>query len=60
VSWNWGSNNPSGAVAEVAKEGDIAIESNKGNTINKSAEPENPAVHIERPGNDVVKNASDL
>ena len=26
----------------------------------KNAEPDNPAVHIERPGNDVVKKASEL
>jgi hypothetical protein len=60
VSWQWGSNKPSGEVAEVVKEGQAAIESNKGNTITKNAEPNDPAVHITRPGNDVVKNASEL
>jgi hypothetical protein len=47
-------------VAEVKEQGEIAIESNRGNTIKKNADPENPAVHIERPGNDVVKRASEL
>jgi len=60
VSWNWGSGKPSGEVAEVKEQGDIAIESNRGNIIKKKAEPENPVVHIERPGNDVVKRASEL
>jgi hypothetical protein len=30
------------------------------NTIKKNAAPDNPAVHIERSGNDVVKRASEL
>ncbi|KAJ8111899.1 hypothetical protein OPT61_g5616 [Boeremia exigua] len=60
VSWNWGSGQPGGKVAEVKEQGEIAIESNRGNTIKKNAEPENPAVHIERSGNDVVKRASEL
>jgi hypothetical protein len=60
VSWQWGSGAPGGTVAEVAKEGEIAIESKKGNTIKKNADPENPAVHVERSGNDVVKRASEL
>ncbi|KAF3007420.1 hypothetical protein E8E13_002977 [Curvularia kusanoi] len=60
VSWNWGSGQPGGEVAEVKEKGEIAIESNRGNTIKKNAEPENPAVHIERSGNDVVKRASEL
>jgi hypothetical protein len=42
------------------KEGEAAIESKKGNTITKSAMPNDPAVHVTRPGNDVVKNASEL
>jgi hypothetical protein len=60
VSWSWGSGQPGGTVAEVKEQGEIAIESNRGNTIKKNASPENPAVHIERPGNDVVKRASEL
>lgn len=60
VSWSWGNGQPEGKVAEVAKEGEIAIQSNRGNTIKKNADPEDPAVHIERPGNDVVKRASEL
>jgi hypothetical protein len=60
VSWQWGSGQPGGEVAEVKEQGEIAIESNRGNTIKKNADPENPAVHVERPGNDVVKRASEL
>ncbi|KAK4997016.1 hypothetical protein LTR66_003506 [Elasticomyces elasticus] len=60
VSWNWGSGHPSGTVGEIAKEGELSIKSNKGNTIKKNADPEDPAVHIERAGNDVVKRAHEL
>ncbi|OQO10733.1 hypothetical protein B0A48_04033 [Cryoendolithus antarcticus] len=60
VSWSWGSGQPGGTAAEVAKEGEISITSKKGNEIKKKASPDNPAVHIERPGNDVVKRASEL
>ncbi|KAI9661123.1 MAG: hypothetical protein M1821_009450 [Bathelium mastoideum] len=60
VSWQWSGGRPGGTAAEVAKEGQVAIESHRGNTIAKNAEPDNPAVHVERPGNDVVKKASEL
>jgi hypothetical protein len=60
VSWNWGSGQPGGEVAEVKEQGEIAIESHRGNTIKKNASPDNPAVHIARSGNDVVKRASEL
>lgn len=60
VSWKWGNGAPSGEVAEIATEGEIAIQSNKGNTIKKNASAEDPAVHITRPGNDVVKRAHEL
>ena len=60
VSWNWGGGAPGGKVAEIKEHGDIAIQSKKGNTIKKKAEPGNPAVHVERSGNDVVKKASEL
>ncbi|KAK8193980.1 hypothetical protein BKA81DRAFT_281936, partial [Phyllosticta paracitricarpa] len=60
VSWKWGDNKPSGTVAEVAKEGEVTVDTHRGNTISKQAEPDNPAVHVERPGNDVVKKASEL
>ncbi|RVX68183.1 hypothetical protein B0A52_08691 [Exophiala mesophila] len=60
VSWNWGGGAPGGKVAEKKTEGEIAITSKKGNKIKKNAEPNNPAVHIERSGNDVVKKASEL
>merc|ERR1712000_242073 len=35
-------------------------EPKKGNKVKKNAEPDNPAVRIERSGNDVVKKASEL
>ncbi|KAI1849598.1 hypothetical protein JX265_007937 [Neoarthrinium moseri] len=60
VSWNWGGGAPGGTVAEKKTEGQVAIKSKRGNTIKKNAEPDNPAVHIERSGNDVVKKASEL
>ncbi|KAI9693565.1 MAG: hypothetical protein M1820_009131 [Bogoriella megaspora] len=60
VSWQWSGGRPGGTAAEVAKEGEVAIQSHRGNTIKKNAEPDNPAVHVERPGNDVVKKASEL
>jgi hypothetical protein len=60
VSWNWGSGAPGGKVAETKEHGEIAIQSKRGNTIKKNAEPGNPAVHIARSGNDVVKKASEL
>ncbi|KAJ8125917.1 hypothetical protein O1611_g7720 [Lasiodiplodia mahajangana] len=60
VSWNWGGGAPGGTVAETKDEGSIAIKSKAGNTIKKNASPDNPAVHIARSGNDVVKRASEL
>ena len=60
VSWNWGGGAPGGTVAEKKTEGEIAIKSKKGNTIKKNASKDNPAVHIERSGNDVVKRVSEL
>ncbi|KIW65377.1 hypothetical protein PV04_07642 [Phialophora macrospora] len=60
VTWNWGSGQPGGTVAETKKEGELAITSKRGNKIKKNADPSNPAVHIERSGNDVVKRASEL
>ncbi|KKY26721.1 putative hmg-i hmg-y dna-binding conserved site [Phaeomoniella chlamydospora] len=60
VSWNWGSGHPGGEVAEKKTQGEVSIKSHRGNTIKKIAEPDNPAVHIARSGNDVVKKASEL
>ena len=60
VSWSWGGGKPSGEATEIAKEGEIAIQSSKGNTIKKNADPDDPAVHVSRPGNDVVKRAHEL
>ncbi|EXJ87825.1 hypothetical protein A1O1_04752 [Capronia coronata CBS 617.96] len=41
-------------------EGELAITSKRGNKIKKNADPSNPAIHIARSGNDVVKRASEL
>jgi Hypervirulence associated proteins TUDOR domain len=60
VSWPWGSGAPGGTVAEKKTHGEIAIKSKRGNTIKKNASPDNPAVHIERSGNDVVKRVSEV
>ncbi len=60
VSWNWSGGQPGGKVVETKDEGEIAIKSKRGNTIKKNASPSNPAVHIGRSGNDVVKRASEL
>ncbi|KAI1249798.1 hypothetical protein MGN70_009412 [Eutypa lata] len=60
VTWKWGSGKPGGTVAETKQEGEIAIKTQRGNTVKKNAEPGNPAVHIERSGNDVVKRTSEL
>ncbi|KAF8338686.1 hypothetical protein F5887DRAFT_1077621 [Amanita rubescens] len=59
VSWNWGGGHPKGKVAEVKTSGKLEIES-KGKRVHKNADKSNPAVHIERDGNDVVKRASEL
>ena len=60
VSWNWGGGAPGGKVVDKKEEGEIAIKSKRGNTIKKNASPDNPAVHVGRSGNDVVKRASEL
>lgn len=60
VAWNWGGGAPGGKAVEVATEGEVKVTSHRGNEIKKNAEPENPAVHIARSGNDVVKRASEL
>lgn len=59
VSWKWGTSEPTGIVAEMKTEGKLEIET-KGKLVHKNADPSNPAVHVERAGNDVVKRASEL
>jgi hypothetical protein len=59
VTWSWGGSNPSGIAAEV-KPGEVTVVSHRGNEISKTGTEDNPAVHIERPGNDVVKAADEL
>ena len=60
ASWSWNGSHPSGEVAEKKTDGDLAIKSSRGNTIKASGSPSDPAVHLARSGNDVVKKQSDL
>ncbi|MCJ1270113.1 Activating transcription factor 7-interacting protein 1 [Lobaria immixta] len=60
VSWQYGGGQPSGVVAEKKTEGEVAVTSKRGNTIKRKAEPDNPAVHVARSGNDVVKKMSEV
>jgi hypothetical protein len=59
VSWNWNGSHPSGTASEV-KPGEVTVVSHRGNEISKTGDESNPAVHIERSGNDVVKLANEL
>ncbi|KAL0633849.1 hypothetical protein Q9L58_007220 [Maublancomyces gigas] len=60
VSWKWGSSgHPSGIIAGMATHGSLEIES-KGKRVRRNADLDNPAVHVAREGNDVVKRASEL
>jgi len=59
VHWNWNGSHPSGTVGEV-KAGEVTVVSHRGNEISKTGTASNPAVHIERSGNDVVKTANEL
>lgn len=58
----WGpSGGPSGTVTEVATQGDVTMETKKGNEMKKHGDPENPALYIERSsGHDVIKKASEV
>lgn len=60
MSWQYGRGQPSGVVAEKKTEGEVAVTSKRGNTIKRKAEPDNPAVHVSRSGNDVVKKMSEV
>jgi len=59
VQWSWGAGHPSGTVEEIQTHGKLEIES-KGKKVHKNASEENPAVHVGREGNDVVKRMSEL
>lgn len=60
VSWQWSGGAPGGTASEVATEGELKMETKSGNEVKKNADPENPAVRVERSGHDVVKRASEL
>lgn len=47
-------------MADKKHHGEIAIKSKRGKVVKKNAEPDNPAIKIERSGNDVVKRVSEV
>ena len=47
-------------MGEKKTEGEVSVTSHRGNTIRKSADLDDPAITIERFGNDVVKKASEV
>ncbi|KZT59720.1 hypothetical protein CALCODRAFT_493207 [Calocera cornea HHB12733] len=61
VHWKWGAGTASGTVAEIVEDGKAEVTSDKGNTVTRNARgKDDPAVKIERKGNDVVKLAHEL
>jgi hypothetical protein len=66
VQWKHGSSHAQGVAAEIKTQpGEkVQIESKKGNTVTRNADPANPAVLVERHGDgnnqDVVKKQSEL
>ncbi|KXN82745.1 hypothetical protein AN958_02184 [Leucoagaricus sp. SymC.cos] len=64
VQWNYGAGHPQGRVEEVKTQtGEkVQIQSQKGNTVTRNADPDNPAakVHAEGKNVDVVKRMSEL
>ena len=60
VSWNYGGAQPSGELVEKKTDGEVSVQSKRGNTIKRKGDAENPAVHVARSGNDVVKKQSEL
>lgn len=59
VSWEYGAGTAEGTVAETKTSGELAIETN-GKEVKVNASEDNPAVHVARDGNDVVKRESAL
>ncbi|TKA28354.1 hypothetical protein B0A50_03821 [Salinomyces thailandicus] len=60
VAWQWGGGKPGGVASEVKEQGELTMETKRGNEVKKNAEPDNPAVKVDREGHDVVKKASEL
>merc|ERR1712072_1453647 len=60
VSWQWSGGHPGGVASEVKEQGEMTMETKRGNEVKKNAEPDNPAVKVDREGHDVVKKASEL
>lgn len=60
VSWKWGAGQPTGTVEDVV-DGDASITTNKGNSVSRHGDEENPAVKIKASsGNHAIKLASEL
>ena len=47
-------------MADKVTEGEASVTSKRGNTISKPGDPEDPALALERSGNDVVKKQSEV
>merc|ERR1711939_237183 len=60
VSWQWSGGRPGGVASKVKEQGEMTMETKRGNEVKKNAEPDNPAVKVDREGHDVVKKASEL
>jgi hypothetical protein len=59
VSWKYGRETALGEVDEIKTSGNLEITS-KDARVHRNADPSNPAVHVAREGNDVVKRASEF
>lgn len=59
MPWKYGGGNPEGTVAEVKASDELAIET-KGRQVKVNTSEANPAIHVARDGNDVVKRESIL
>ncbi|KAI8903475.1 hypothetical protein DFJ77DRAFT_469440 [Powellomyces hirtus] len=58
VAWNWGNGHVEGTVAQVSND---TLEKNiKGKHITRKGTDDNPALYIERSGNNVLKKASEV
>merc|ERR1711939_1213119 len=59
VSWQWSGGRPGGVASEVKEQGEMTMETKRGNEVKKNAEPDNPAVKVDREGHDVEKKAGE-
>lgn len=59
VAWKWGGGMADGVVAEVS-DSKMVHETKPGVNVTRNGEPDNPALYIERDGNNVVKKQSEV